>query len=96
MLRAISPGTGVAGLWETLEEQGVCRLVSGPLSSLDMARSLKEQSALGRFGLNIRGSRLPFLPPACFQLFPTSKGLKDCGLLQELKSRRVFMVDPKA
>lgn len=39
---------------------------------------------------------LLFLPSTCFQLFPTSKGLKDCDLLQEWKGRRVFMTDPKA
>lgn len=34
-----------------------------------------------------------------FSLFPSvpySKILKDCGLLQESESRRVFMSDPKA
>lgn len=42
------------------------------------------------------GLCLLFLPSVCFQLFPTSKGLKDCGLLQETVRGRVFMADPKA
>lgn len=55
---------------------------------------LMEQSS--QRDLTSPGLCLLFLPSACFQLFPTSKGLKDCGLLQETVSGRVFMADPKA
>lgn len=80
MLRAISPGTGVAGLWEALEEQGACRLVSGPLSSPDMERSLKEQSALGHFGLNIRGSPFALFTLSLFPAVSNFKRIKGLWL----------------
>lgn len=96
MPRAISPGTGaVGGLGGPTKNKELAGSHLG-LSSSDTLRSLKQSSAIDTLDLISMGLCLPFLPSVCFQLFPTSKGLKDCGLLQELESRRVFRVDPKA